>query len=234
MTKNQGNTRFLVRLPCTGSPHAIPASRRRRTSRKTRRPRSDLGAGWAGRRVRVRLRRAGGPCGGATPGEESDPASRSGRIDPTTFRPHLAMPLAGRPRGLTANNRSWCEPGAGDRSTSGCLGVSRPRLGVVVTRVSNLSEAGWTDAARRVPLRMCKHVEFAWLSQPVTCESNATAPGAENHGMAQIPPESLDRQLLPHVVLVLIDASIRFHTSRHRKSRTRGRLLRRGGPLFAI
>jgi hypothetical protein len=108
--------------------------------------------------------------------------------------------------------------------------VSRRRLGVVVIRVSNLSEAGWTDAARRVPLRMSKHVEFAWLSQPVTCESNATAPSAENHGMAQIPPEAFDRQLLPHVEL--IDASIRFHTSRHSKSRRRGRLLRRGGPFF--
>jgi hypothetical protein len=96
--------------------------------------------------------------------------------------------------------------------------------------VSNLSEAGWADATRRVPLRMSKHVEFAWNSQPVTCESNATAPSVENHGMAQIPPEERDRQLLPHVEL--IDASIRFHTSRHSKSRRRGRLLRRGGPFF--
>jgi hypothetical protein len=49
--------------------------------------------------------------------------------------------------------------------------------------------------------------------------------------MAQIPPEAFDRQPFPHVIL--IDASIRFHTSPHRRSRTWGRLLRRGGPFFA-
>lgn len=45
---------------------------------------------------------------------------------------------------------------------------------------------------------MCKHVEFAWLSQPATCESNATAPGAEDQGMTETPPKALDPRLIGH------------------------------------
>jgi hypothetical protein len=43
---------------------------------------------------------------------------------------------------------------------------------------------------------MSDHLYLAWLSKPAPRDSNAPAPGAEDHRMTQAPPGALDPQLM--------------------------------------
>lgn len=104
--------------------------------------------------------------------------------------PNTAAPLtiASAPRLIEPTKPCTANPGSG-------------HLGVVVMPWTNLSEASWADTARSVPSRMSNHLELARSSEPVSRDSNAPAPSAENHGVTHEPPAPLDPRFLGHRLL---------------------------------